>query len=97
MIRMKGNTINRILHITEDTWLPYYQDTSVNLRKILALGRKYRAEVCQILLSSSLKRARYLNNSRSMKVPLQELQDIYEKVYSLRYPGERIIVKDVNN
>jgi len=81
--------------IVEDAWVRKHNDNATNLKKVVDLGKKYDAEVHQILLKGSWSRIKHINTLRSMVIPQKELKELYKKVYSKNIKSEVVI--DIDN
>lgn len=81
--------------ITEDAWTKKHKDKSTSLEEVIYLGKKFNAEIHQILLKGSWNTVKHLNTLRPMVIPQKELKELYNGVYSVNFKNEVII--DINN
>ena len=81
--------------IIEDAWIRKHQDKTTSIKKVVDLGRKYNAEIHQILLKGSWSTIKCINTLRSMVIPQKELKELYKKVYSTSIKDESVI--DIDN
>ena len=77
--------------ITEDAWIKKHKDKSTDIGKVVNLGKKYNAEMHQILLKGSWKTIKHINTLRPMVIPQKELKELYNRVYSKKRKEEFII------
>ena len=77
--------------IAEDCWIRKDEDKSTSILKAINLGKKYDAEIHQILLEGSWKTVKHINTLRPMVIPQKELRELYENVYSKSIKTETVI------
>ena len=77
--------------IVEDCWVKKYKDKSTNVNKVIQLGKKYNAEIYQILLKGRWNTIKLINTLRPMVIPQKELKELYNKVYSKKRKEETTI------
>jgi predicted kinase len=81
--------------IVEDAWVKKHKDKSTNIKEVIRLGQKYKAKSDQFLLKGSWETVKHINTLRPMVIPLKELKELYNQVYSEKRKEE--IVIDINN
>ncbi|MBU3940985.1 MAG: AAA family ATPase [Nanoarchaeota archaeon] len=81
--------------IAEDSWIKKHNDKSTDIKKVIKVGKKYKAKIIQILLKGSWKTVKHINTLRPIVISQKELKESYEKVYSKKIKGEIII--DIDN
>jgi predicted kinase len=77
--------------ITEDAWVKKHKDKSTDINKIVRLGKKYNAKIYQILLKGNWTTIKHINTLRPMVIPLKELKQLYNQVYSKKRKNEMVI------
>ena len=77
--------------ITEDVWVRKHEDKATSIKKVEELGKKYSAEIHQILLKGSWNTVKHINTLRPMVIPQKELKELYNKVYSESIKTEVVI------
>ena len=80
--------------ITEDAWVRKHEDNATSIKKVEELGKKYSAEIHQILLKGSWNTVKHINTLRPMVIPQKELKELYNKVYSENIKTEVVIYID---
>ena len=74
--------------IVEDAWIRKHKDKATNLKKVLTAGKKFNAEIKQVLLEGSWNTVKHINTLRPMVIPQKELKELFEKVCSKTYKNE---------
>ena len=74
--------------ITEDIWIKYYEDKSTDIEKVIQLGKKYKTKIYLILLKAKWETIKSRNSIRHRIVPIKELKDIYNRIYSKNLDNE---------
>lgn len=74
--------------VTEDAWVKKHKDKATDVNKVINLGKKYKAEVYQFLLKGSWEAIKHINTLRPMILPLKELKELFNKVYSQKRKDE---------
>lgn len=77
--------------ITEDVWVRKHKDSATSIKKAIELGKKYDAEIHQILLKGNWNTIKHINTLRPMVIPQKELKELYNKVYSENTKSEVVI------
>jgi len=81
--------------IAEDAWVRKHNDNATSIMKVVELGRKYDAEIHQILLKGSWSTIKHINTMRPEVIPQKELKELYHIVYSMNIKTELVI--DIND
>ena len=77
--------------IAEDAWVRKHKDNATSIKKVAELGKKYNAEIHQLLLKGSWNTIKHINTLRPMVIPQKELKELFNKVYSVNIKEEFVI------